>query len=101
MNLLGLQLGSLKQLQTQWHLRGPFSTMNLIVTKLRNRLSAKKTDKLIYIYMNQRVLDKAGDLLLGDWVEKSDEEQVQLEELLLSIDEEDDNTELDEDHQDS
>ena len=47
--------------------------MNLIVTKLWNRLSAKKADKLIYIYMNQRVLDKAGDLLLGDWVEKSDD----------------------------
>jgi hypothetical protein len=74
-----------------------FSTINLIVTKLRNRLGAKKADKLIYIYMNQRVLDKAGDLLLGDWVEKSDKDQVQLEELLLSIDEEDNNTELDKD----
>lgn len=71
--------------------------MNLIVTKLRNRLGAKTADKLIYIHMNQRVLDKAGDLLLGDWVEKSDEEQIQLEELLLSIDEEDDDTGLDED----
>jgi hypothetical protein len=76
-----------------------FSAMNLIVTKLWNRLSAKKADKLIYIYMNQRVLDKIGDLLLGDWVEKSDEDQFQLEELLLSIDEEDDNTKLDEDEE--
>jgi hypothetical protein len=76
---------------------GAFSAMNLIVTKLWNWLSAEKADKLIYIYMNQRVLDKAGDLLLGDWVEKSDEEQVRLEELLLSIDEEDDDIELDED----
>jgi hAT family protein len=74
-----------------------FSAMNLIVTKLRNRLSAEKADKLIYIYMNQRVLDKACDLLLGDWVEKSDEEQVRLEELLLSIDEEGDDIELNED----
>lgn len=74
--------------------------MNLIVTKLRSRLSAEKADKLIYIYMNQMVLDKAGDLLLGDWVEKSDEEQVQLEDLLLSLDDEDDDTELDEDQED-
>jgi hypothetical protein len=44
---------------------------------------------LIFIYMNQRVLDKASDLLLGDWVEKSDDKQVELEELLLSIEEED------------
>jgi hypothetical protein len=34
------------------------------------------------------VLDKAGDLLLGDWVEKLDDKQVELEELLLSIEEE-------------
>ena len=45
---------------------------------------------LIFIYMNQRVLDKAGDLLLGDWVEKSDDKQVESEELLLSIEEEND-----------
>jgi hypothetical protein len=36
------------------------------------------------------VLDKAGDLLLGDWVEKSDSDQVGLEELLQSLEEEDD-----------
>jgi hypothetical protein len=35
-------------------------------------------------YMNQRVLDKAGDLLLGGWAEKSDDKQVELEYLLLS-----------------
>ena len=43
---------------------------------------------LNFIYMNQRVIDKAYDLLLGDWVEKSDSDQVDLEELLLSIEEE-------------
>jgi hypothetical protein len=42
---------------------------------------------LIFIYMNVQVLDKASDLLLGDWVEKSDDDQVDLEELLLSIEE--------------
>jgi hypothetical protein len=31
------------------------------------------------------VLDKANDLLLRDWVEKLDDDQVGLEELLLSI----------------
>ena len=46
--------------------------MGLIVSKLRNRLGTEKANMLIFIYMNQRVLDKAGDLLLGDWVEKSD-----------------------------
>jgi hypothetical protein len=60
-----------------------FLAMNLIITKLRNMLDAKKVDKLIFIYMNQRVLDKAGDLLLGDWAEHSDNEKVELEELLL------------------
>jgi len=37
------------------------------------------------------MLDKAGDPLLGDWVEKSDDKQVELEELLLSIEEDSDN----------
>ena len=76
--------------------------MNVIVTKLRNRLSAERADKLIFIYMNQRVLDQAGDLLLGDWVEKSDEQQVELEELLLALEDEDNNnTELDEERQEA
>jgi hypothetical protein len=35
--------------------------------------------------MNQRVLDKAGDILLGDWVDKSDNEQVDLEDLLYHL----------------
>lgn len=34
-------------------------------------------------------LDQAGDLLLDDQVEKSDEKQVELETLLLSVEEED------------
>lgn len=63
--------------------------MGLVVSKLRNRLGTEKANKLIFIYMNQRVLDKAGDLLLGDWVEKSDTEQADLDELLLSFEEED------------
>jgi hypothetical protein len=74
-----------------------FSAMGLIVTKLRNRLGPDKANKLIYIYMNQRVLDRAGDLLLGDWVEKSDDQQVDLEDLLLSFEEEDGDQDDDDD----
>ena len=59
--------------------------MNLIHSKLRNRLGAEKSSKLIYIYMNQRVLDRNNSILLGDPIEKSQEEQVQLEELLLQF----------------
>jgi hypothetical protein len=63
--------------------------MGLIVTKLRNRLGPAKADKLIFIYLNQRVLDRSGDILLSDWVDKSDNEQVDLEELLISFEAED------------
>jgi hypothetical protein len=66
-----------------------FSAMNLIHSKLRNRLGSVKAHMLIYIYMNQRVLDRNHSVLLGDPVEKNQEEQVQLEEMLLQfIDEE-------------
>jgi hypothetical protein len=43
-----------------------FSAMGLIVSKLWNRLGAEKANMLNFIYMNQGVLDKAGDLLLED-----------------------------------
>ena len=59
--------------------------MNLIHTKLRNRLGSEKADKLIYIYMNQRVLDRNMSLLIGDPIEKTTEEQVELEDILLEI----------------
>jgi hypothetical protein len=62
-----------------------FSAMNLIHTKLRNRLGAEKANKLIYIYMNQRILDRNNDIFVGDPVEKSPEEQVSLEEAILEI----------------
>ena len=39
--------------------------------------------------MKERVLDKSGYILLGDWVDKSDNEQVDLEELLISLEAED------------
>ena len=40
---------------------------------------------LIYIYMNQRVLDRNNSVLLGDPAEKTQEEQVQLEDILLQF----------------
>jgi len=39
--------------------------MGLIITKLRNRLGPAKADKLIFIYLNQGVLDRSSDILLG------------------------------------
>jgi hypothetical protein len=72
-----------------------FSAMNLIHTKLRNRLGVEKSNMLIYIYMNQRVLDRNGDIFVGDLGEKTLEEQVLLEEAILEIVGDDD--ELDDD----
>jgi hypothetical protein len=43
------------------------------------------------------VLYKSSDLLLGDWVARSDEEHVDLEELLLLLEREDLNENVDED----
>ena len=48
-----------------------FSAMNLIYTKLRNRLGSEKADKLIYIYMNQYILDKSKSLFISDPIEKT------------------------------
>jgi hypothetical protein len=67
-----------------------FSAMGLISSKLRNRLKEAKTGQLIYIHMNQRVLDKNTTLI--DWQDGSEEEKVELEELLggIEVDDEDD-----------
>ena len=59
--------------------------MNLIHTKLQNRLGSEKANKLIYIYMNQRVLDRNKSLFIGDPMEKTIEEQIELKETLLEI----------------
>lgn len=56
--------------------------MNLIHTKLRNRLGVKKSDKLIYIYINQQVLARNQSIYLGDPVEKTQEEQLRIIGLL-------------------
>ena len=57
-----------------------FSAMNLIYTKLRNRLGNEKADKLIYIYINQCILDKSKSLFIGDPIEKTLEDQIELKE---------------------
>ena len=69
--------------------------MNLIHTKLRSRLGVEKANKLVFIYMNQRVLDRNSDIFIRDPVEKSSEDQVLLEEAILDIIGDND-TELDE-----
>ena len=62
-----------------------FSVQNAIHDKVRNRLLPTRTDKLIYIYMNRRVLDRQeGDRYRWDQLE--DEEMVQLEDLLMAGD---------------
>jgi bifunctional DNA-binding transcriptional regulator/antitoxin component of YhaV-PrlF toxin-antitoxin module len=59
--------------------------MNLIHTKLRNRLGIEKSDKLIYIYMNQQVLARNRSIYIGDPIEKTQEEQLELEDSLIKI----------------
>jgi hypothetical protein len=60
-----------------------FSAMNLIHSKLRNQLGSEKANELIYIYISPRVLDRNGDICVGDPVEKSIEDQVSLEEAVV------------------
>jgi hypothetical protein len=53
--------------------------MGLISSKLCNRLKEAKTGQLIYIHMNQRILDRNTTLL--DWQDGTKEVKVELEEL--------------------
>jgi hypothetical protein len=69
--------------------------MNIIHSKLWNRLDIEKANKLIYIYINQRVLDRNNDIFVGDLIEKSPEEQVLLEKAILEIIRTDNDVELD------
>jgi len=39
-----------------------FSTMNYVHSKLRNKLTVERANKLQYIYMNSRTLEKQGTL---------------------------------------
>jgi hypothetical protein len=69
--------------------------MNLIHTKLLNRLGIEKSDKLIYIYMNQRVLARNRSIYIGDPIEKTQEEQLELEDSLIEILDHEDNSDSD------
>jgi hypothetical protein len=62
-----------------------FSAMNLIYTKLQNRLGIEKANILIYIYINQQVLDRNSNIFISNPGEKTLEEQVLLEEAILEI----------------
>lgn len=42
-----------------------FSTQNLIHTKTRNRLDAQRVNKLTYVHINQRALDRCGTVSSG------------------------------------
>jgi len=63
-----------------------FSYIGLITNAIRNRIKAERATKLIYIYINQRVINK--NSTLKDWQEGTEEELVELENLLLQIEEE-------------
>jgi uncharacterized protein (DUF4415 family) len=53
-----------------------FSTMNFVHSKTRNRLSAEKVNKLVYIQINDLVLEdiKAQGKAQGQWQEKGQED---------------------------
>jgi hypothetical protein len=95
LGILDLPPITVKAIANSVALERAFSAMNLIHTKLRNRLGVEKANMLIYIYMNQRVLDRNSNIFVGDLGEKTFEEQVLLEEAILEIVDDDD--ELDDD----
>ena len=66
--------------------------MNLITTAIRNRLMAQKSIKLIYIHMNQRVLD--ANTTFQDWSEGDDDLQLELENILVQMEEDGDDAEI-------
>ena len=69
-----------------------FSCMGLITTAIRNRLTAQRSTKLIYIHMNQRVIDANNSF--QDWKDGNDDIQVELENILVPMEEEGDDNEI-------
>jgi hypothetical protein len=69
-----------------------FSCMGLITTAIRNRLKAERSTKLVYIHMNQRVLD--ANTMFQDWQEGDDEAQVELENILVQMEDEGDDDDV-------
>lgn len=62
-----------------------FSAMDLIHSKLTNKLGAEKANKRIFISMNNHALGKNGSNIIGDPMVKTAEEQVEVETHLLEI----------------
>lgn len=65
-----------------------FSIQNFIHNKVRNRLDPIRVDKLTFIYMNRRVLDRAIQPVSREfeavrWEDLDDEEELELEDQLL------------------
>lgn len=66
-----------------------FSILKLLQNKLRSRLTAERTNKLQYIYINERVLKRAANATLRKeepWLpaEPTEEELVELEDGLMA-----------------
>jgi hypothetical protein len=65
-----------------------FSTMNLTHTRYRNRLTVEKVDKICYIHINRRILDRQkmeGHKVKKQFDQLNDEEALELEESLPII----------------
>lgn len=61
-----------------------FSAMNFIQDDFRSRLSADKTDKLTFIYMNSKVLRRTKDDKVPAWYNIGEEDEEALEDLAFS-----------------
>jgi hypothetical protein len=85
-----------------------FSAQNFIHTKTRNALHTDRVDKLIYTYMNSRILSKLEAAekksinlshqqvhITGSNLQLSNQEEVELEEILLEDESMDEDEELD------
>jgi hypothetical protein len=59
-----------------------FSVQNIIHDKKRNRLKPERTNKLMYIYMNRRVLDRV-DGEAFRWEHLNDEQLLDLEDWVV------------------
>jgi hypothetical protein len=60
----------------------PFSVQNIIHDKKRNRHDPARTNKLMYIYMNRRVLDRVEGEPFR-WEHLNDQQLLDLEEWML------------------
>lgn len=75
--------------------------MNLIIFKLQNKLETEKANKLIFIYIKIREFQiKVVIFYQGTRVDKSDEDQLDLEEFLLSLEQEGQDRDQDQDQDD-